>query len=187
MATGAIYNPPTREEHNALKSEIDEISNVVTEIPLTITPSFAYIVGDTNTTGAALSIGQFVYVKGHATIAEGLRTVTAGIASDGSITTNNTDACPEGGLNALNSRRPKSGYKNITIPAGGSQAETVLFDTAYPAGTSYSVQITQADQYAYADLYFGSTDRSVNGFKLTGSSNRSASITLQVMWAAIPI
>jgi hypothetical protein len=49
------------------------------------------------------------------------------------------------------------------------------------------VLITQSDQYAYADLFFGSTDRSVNGFKLNGSSSRTASITLQVMWAAIPI
>ena len=146
----------------------------------------AYIVGDTNTTGAALHIGQFVYVKGHATIAEGLRTVTAGIAANGSITTNNTDACSDGGLNALNSRRPKAGYKNITIPAGGSQSLTVLFDTAFPADTSYAVVITQADQYAYVDLFFGSTNRSVNGFKLNGSSSRTASITLEVMWAAIP-
>lgn len=86
----------------------------------------------------------------------------------------------------LNDKMPKAGYKNITIPAGGSQAETVLFDTAFPAGTSYAVLITQSDQYAYADLFFGSTDRTVNGFKLNGSSSRSASITLQVMWAAIP-
>ena len=98
----------------------------------------------------------------------------------------NLTAVENGGLNLLSNKLPKAGYKNITIPAGGSHSETVLFDTAFPAGTSYSVQVTQADQYAYADLFFGSTDRSVNGFKLNGSSNRSASITLEVMWAAIP-
>lgn len=63
--------------------------------------SLAYIVGDTNTTGGTLTAGQFVYVKGHSTITEGLRTVTASIAANGNITTNNTAACSEGGLNAL--------------------------------------------------------------------------------------
>ena len=91
-----------------------------------------------------------------------------------------------GEISSLYSKMPRCGYKNITIPAGGSQSETVLFDTPFPAGTSYAVLITQSDQYAYADLFFGSTDRSVNGFKLNGSSSRSASITIQVMWAAIP-
>lgn len=64
----------------------------------------AYIVGNTNTTGGTLAVGQFVYVKGHSTIAEGLRKVTASISANGSITTSNTDACSEGGLNALNSK-----------------------------------------------------------------------------------
>jgi hypothetical protein len=64
----------------------------------------AYIVGNTNTTGSTLAIGTFVYVKGHSTIAEGLRKVTVSISANGSITTNNTEACTEGGLNALNSK-----------------------------------------------------------------------------------
>jgi hypothetical protein len=67
----------------------------------------AYIVGNTNTTGGTLAVGQFVYVKGHSTIAEGLRKVTASISANGSITTSNTDACSEGGLNALNSNISK--------------------------------------------------------------------------------
>ena len=67
----------------------------------------AYIVGNTNTTGGTLAVGQFVYVKGHSTIAEGLRKVTASISANGSITTSNTDACSEGGLNALNSNNAK--------------------------------------------------------------------------------
>lgn len=72
----------------------------------------AYIVGNTNTTGGTLAVGQFVYVKGHSTIAEGLRKVTSSISANGSITTSNTDACSEGGLNALNSKIAK--YKTLT-------------------------------------------------------------------------
>ena len=64
----------------------------------------SYIVGNTNATGGTLEVGQFVYVKGHSTIAEGLRTVTASISANGNITTSNTSACSDGGLNALNSK-----------------------------------------------------------------------------------
>lgn len=63
----------------------------------------AFIVGNTNTTGGTLAVGQFVYVKNHSTIAEGLRTVTASISANGNITTSNTSECSDGGLNALNS------------------------------------------------------------------------------------
>ncbi|MBQ1777509.1 MAG: hypothetical protein IIZ93_05045 [Acidaminococcaceae bacterium] len=64
----------------------------------------AYIVGNTNTTGGTLAVGQFVYVKGHSTIPEGLRKVTSSISANGSITTSNTDAVSGGGLNELNSK-----------------------------------------------------------------------------------
>ena len=65
----------------------------------------AYIVGNTNATGVSLAVGQYVYVKGHSTIPEGLRKVkgSSAIGNGGSITTNNTEAVSEGGLNALNS------------------------------------------------------------------------------------
>lgn len=62
----------------------------------------AFIVGNTNTTGSTLAVGQFIYVKGHSTIAEGLRKVTASISANGNITTSNTSECTEGGLNAIN-------------------------------------------------------------------------------------
>lgn len=143
------------------------------------------IVEDGDTATHTIAQGQYVIWQGV------LYTADAAIASGTTLAASggskNLTAVENGGLNALSSKLPKSGYKNITIPAGGSQAETVLFDTPFPAGTSYAVLVTQSDQYAYADLFFGSTDRSVNGFKLNGSSIRTASITIQVMWAAIPI
>ena len=75
----------------------------------------AYIVGNTNTTGNTLAVGQFVYVKGHSTITEGLRTVTASISANGNITTSNTSACSEGGLNALNSKITNQDKNTATL------------------------------------------------------------------------
>ena len=85
--------------NTSLQSQITAQSNNITKVQ----NGLAYIVGDTNTTGISLAVGAFVYVKGHATIPEGLRKVTANISANGSITTNNTEASTEGGLNALNS------------------------------------------------------------------------------------
>ena len=89
----------------------------------------AYIVGNTNTTGGTLAVGQFVYVKGHSTIPEGLRKVTSSISANGSITTSNTDACSEGGLNALNGKIATVEVLTDTFP--NSVGATQL---AYPTG-----------------------------------------------------
>lgn len=58
--------------------------------------SIAHIVGNTNSTGAALAVGDYVYVTGHSTIPDGLRKVTSVIASGVSITTSNTSAVSGG-------------------------------------------------------------------------------------------
>lgn len=54
--------------------------------------------GDTH---AAISSGQFVYVKNHDTLAEGLYKATSAIAQDGALSTSNLTADGSGGLNDL--------------------------------------------------------------------------------------
>ena len=55
-------------------------------------------VGDTH---AAITSGQFVYVKEHNTLPEGLYTASANIAANGALSTSNLTADSNGGLNAL--------------------------------------------------------------------------------------
>ena len=55
-------------------------------------------VGDTH---AAITSGQFVYVKEHNTLPEGLYTASANIAANGALSTTNLTADSKGGLNAL--------------------------------------------------------------------------------------
>jgi hypothetical protein len=119
----------------------------------------AYIVGDTNTTGGTLEVGQFVYVKGHSTIAEGLRTVTASISADGNITTNNTSACSEGGLNALNSRSATFGIVEFTIPSTGNTKTLTLPDgfttsNCFPVASAVLSDAWYWNQTANAFVYF---------------------------------
>ena len=59
------------------------------------------ILADGNT-HAAVTSGQFVYVKNHQTLPEGLYKATANIAANGTLSTSNLAADSAGGLNALN-------------------------------------------------------------------------------------
>ena len=52
-------------------------------------------------THAAITSGQFVYVKNHQTLPEGLYQATTNIAANGTLSTSNLTADPKGGLNTL--------------------------------------------------------------------------------------
>lgn len=60
------------------------------------------IVANNNTHGA-ISSGQFVYVKNHSTLAEGLYKANTNIAANATLSSTNLDADSAGGLNALTS------------------------------------------------------------------------------------
>lgn len=60
------------------------------------------IVADGNT-HVAISAGQFVYVRNHTTLTEGLYVASSNIAANATLSTSNLTADSAGGLNALNS------------------------------------------------------------------------------------
>lgn len=55
----------------------------------------------TGNTHAAITAGQFVYVKEHNTLPEGLYTASSNIAANATLSTTNLTADSKGGLNAL--------------------------------------------------------------------------------------
>ena len=58
-----------------------------------------------NNTHAAITAGQYVYVHGHGSLAEGLYTAKSNIAANATLSTSNLQADGSGGLNALNSNK----------------------------------------------------------------------------------
>lgn len=58
-------------------------------------------IGDTH---VAITSGQYVYVREHGTLVEGLYRATANIAANGTLSGSNVTAVSGGGLNALNSK-----------------------------------------------------------------------------------
>lgn len=69
-------------------------------------------------THAAISSGDFVYVKNHGTLAEGMYIATAAIAANGTLSTSNLSSASSGGLNALQSSTNQAlSNVNNKIPA----------------------------------------------------------------------
>ena len=94
--------------------------------------SLAYIVGDTNTSGQALAVGTYIYVRGHATIPDGLRKVigSSAIATGGAITTSNTEAESGGVINSLSGNITKINLENTTKFYSGNTTRTLTLGTS---------------------------------------------------------
>lgn len=69
-------------------------------------------------THAAVASGQFVYVKNHSTLADGLYRATAAIATNGALSTSNLAADASGGLNALKASVDSLNSKITTVSNG---------------------------------------------------------------------
>lgn len=81
-----------------ISSSIDNLKNTDNALE-----SGLAIVANGNT-HAAITSGQYVYVKNHSTLAEGMYTASTAIAANETLTTSNLTAINAGGLNALNSK-----------------------------------------------------------------------------------
>lgn len=152
----------------------------------------AYIVGDTNTTGETLAVGQFVYVKGHSTIDDGLRAVTASISADGNITTSNTSACSDGGLNALNSNIVLIRSKTTGSQSVASKGTTVYTSADGNFGPDTIPGYTVISAFAFTNhdlitLGINRVNSSGDRWNITAYNNHSASqdctITITYVYA----
>lgn len=89
-------------------------------------------VGDSH---AAITAGQYVYVKSHETLDAGLYVASANIAQNGALSSSNLTADSAGGLNALNSKIVKHiqrGTKEYTVTQGGwAGRNTITVNLAY--------------------------------------------------------
>ena len=81
---GQSSKPSVNDEVNSLAAGMAIISN-----------------GDVH---AAITSGQFVYVRGHSTLDDGLYVASSNISANGALSSSNLDADTSGGLNALNTK-----------------------------------------------------------------------------------
>ena len=79
-------------------------------------------------THVAISAGQFVYVRNHSTLTEGLYVASSNIAANATLSTSNLTADSAGGLNALNSKiTNKLVYKEVHVTP--SDTTNYIYDT----------------------------------------------------------
>lgn len=121
-----------------------------------------------NNTHTAITSGQYVYVRGHGTLADGLYQATANIAQNGTLSASNMTAIPGGGLNALNVKFPNIKIESevtatastpaaITLPKSGG---ILLFRVPRTAVISSNYMAFYTVQNGYVNYSFVGTQPS---------------------------
>ena len=103
------------------------------------------ILADGNT-HAAVTSGQFVYVKNHQTLPQGLYQATTNIAANGTLSTSNLTADPKGGLNTLSEQIGNLGkglFSCDAIPASAVTGKRIMFYIPYFTGSIPNITISQ--------------------------------------------
>lgn len=87
-------------------------------------------------THVAITSGQFVYVRNHGTLTEGLYVASSNIAANATLSTSNLTADSAGGLNALNSNiASKPNILSYTVNSNSSLSITTDLPKAYLLAT----------------------------------------------------
>ena len=79
----------------------------------------------TGNTHAAITSGQFVYVRNHSTLTEGLYVASSNIAANATLSSSNLAADSKGGLNALSEQIINKATKTVLRMANSSQSLAV--------------------------------------------------------------
>lgn len=106
-------------------------------------------------THAAVAAGQFVYVRNHSSLAQGVYKATTAIAANGALSTSNLTADASGGLNAL-----KADIDTLNSKIGGVTTSNYAQETKI-ASTTTSVE-------ANSDSPAISVDASKPGYAIVG-------------------
>lgn len=125
-----------------MKTNADGVSANKTSIENT-EGGIAYRLGNTNTTGATLAVGTYVYVSGNSTLADGLYIVSTAIAANATLSSSNCTAVSGGGLNALNSKIANNHERDVI------------------AG---KIKVYRNNNVVYFDIYDGTYSNNNNGF-----------------------
>lgn len=148
-----------------------------------------------NNTHVAIASGQFVYVRGHSTLSEGLYMANSNIAENASLSASNLTAVAGGGLNALNNDiMNKANRTNYTVAGNSSSAIPIpsntraFIVTSGTAGTQKSMIILSASSggsVAYAIVCQGNdvsyNDAVSNQLTVTNGNNNALAVTVFFM------
>lgn len=148
----------------AAEDTVEEIISTYSGIPSRVTKaenSLAAaedglaIVANGNT-HAAIASGQFVYVKNHSSLAEGLYVANSAIATNATLTTSNLTADGSGGLNALKAKIGNVGNTDLQsqVTSLNSKIETGNdFDFTLNSSQTSQFEINKMRAKTFGDIY----------------------------------
>lgn len=107
-------------------------------------------------THVAITSGQYVYVHGHGSLAEGLYTAKSNISANATLSTSNLQAVSGGGLNALNSK-----FEGTTLPSNSNLLDAPVGVWSYASATGLSntpcgnglVRVYKSPSFAWTFIY----------------------------------
>ena len=136
-------------------------------------------------THAAIAAGQFVYVKGHGTLAEGLYTANAAIGANATLSSSNLTADASGGLNALNGNIANiAAQTNLGTFSTVAQLEGFL-NTALSSIPNYYLYSFRVVASANVGVFMNG--QVYNGQLFKNGSDSSAHVMLYPNTALIPV
>ena len=127
-------------------------------------------------THAAISSGQYVYVRQHGSLSEGLYKATTNIAANGTLSGSNLTTVSGGGLNSVYSALSDQIANINTVISEKKTLYSIMQDTS---GNSFQAALESAYQNASSNSYFiGFSNASKEGFYLGSkhSGNRGFAI-----------
>lgn len=139
-------------------------------------------------THVAISAGQFVYVRNHTTLTEGLYVASSNIAANATLSTSNLTADSAGGLNALNGKIATNtitvgqpAQSNFTINScvgkrSGNVVQLIVTATCSTAATGWTTIASIAD----SDKCHTEIRQAIFAQDRTQESGSSAEFYLQV-------
>ena len=131
------------------------------------------ILADGNT-HAAVTSGQFVYVKNHQTLPEGLYQATTNIAANGTLSTSNLTADPKGGLNTLSEQIGTLNSKTNALQSG--KLNCIKKSTS--SGNTFTITFDTSGISVYAIVYgrFGYSSGVLSFAIISHSSSGEATV-----------
>lgn len=121
-----------------------------------------------NNAHPAIAQGQYVYVKNHGSLDEGLYVATTAIAANGTLSASNLTADSGGGLNTLSATLSEqiedlqgcyvySANTDRTVESNRTTAMEYVFNNGFKNGYKFAV-VSYASGYRYSYVYIGAFD-----------------------------
>ena len=180
-ANDVAYNQSTTYDNSTVGKELSDLNTAIGDISNLPSGSTDLVdaVGDLNTalnsvedalaivangnTHIAITKGEYVYVKNHSTLSEGLYIAKSNISANDTLTTSNLSALSNGGFNLLSLPTRKEYFSEALTAATETSMGTVTLDAGKWLIFTFTQVSTSDDMTIYNKIAYSGGQRSYRG------------------------